>query len=118
MVMVGKAIRYITAIDEFGTATGGCATTMRTGMGRRVEEEREWDDEESEEDEGDESLDGEEEPTIPCSYCRQEIYEDSVRCPHCGQYLSEEDLSASRKPWWIILGVVLCILVVWFWIAH
>jgi hypothetical protein len=94
---------------------------MGMAMGRRVQEEAEWDDEGWEEDdsESDDWNDGEEEePTIPCPYCRREIHEDSVRCPLCGQYLSDEDLPASRKPWWIILGVVLCILVIWFWIAH
>jgi hypothetical protein len=43
------------------------------------------------------------------------LYEDSVRCPHCGMYLSEED-TPSRKPWWIILGVLICLAVTLYWI--
>lgn len=87
-------------------------------MAWRVEDEAEWDEEGWEGDESVGQSDEEDEPTIPCPYCRREIYEDSVRCPHCGQYISEEDASPGRKPWWVILGVVLCLLVIWLWIAH
>ena len=59
----------------------------------------------------------EEDDTIPCPHCRQPIYEDSVRCPHCESYLSEEDVPA-RKPWWLILGVVVCLLIVYMWIRQ
>lgn len=58
------------------------------------------------------------ESTILCPYCRCEIFEDSPRCPHCGEYISDEDFSLRRKPWWIILGVLLCLLVIWVWVAQ
>jgi hypothetical protein len=77
-------------------------------MSRRFVEEEDWGDEDGE--------DGE--PTIPCPYCREEMFEDSPRCPHCGQYISEEDASAGQKPWWIIVGVVLCLIVIAIWIAQ
>jgi predicted nucleic acid-binding Zn ribbon protein len=86
-------------------------------MGRRTEEEAEWDNEGWDGDESDEEG-NDEEPTIPCPYCRREIHEESQQCPHCGQYISEEDASARRKPWWIIIGVLLCLLVIWCWIAR
>ena len=60
---------------------------------------------------------GDKEDTIPCPYCRQPIHEDSVRCPHCENYLSDEDVP-SRKPWWLILGVVVCLLIVYMWIRQ
>ena len=69
-----------------------------------LEEEAEWVDED--------------EPTIPCPYCRREIFEDSPQCPHCGQYISEEDAPAARRPWWIIVGVLLCLLVTWLWMTR
>lgn len=57
------------------------------------------------------------EPRVPCPYCRREIHEDAQRCPYCERYISAEDSPAGRKPWWIILGVVLCLLMVlgWLW---
>lgn len=77
-------------------------------MPRRVAEEADWEDEDSSDDE---------EETISCPYCKRQIHEDSVRCPHCEQYLSEEDAPPSRKPWWIIVGVLLCLYAVYRWIV-
>jgi hypothetical protein len=72
----------------------------------------EWDDDtedwDSEEDE---------EPTIECPYCGREVHEDSQRCPHCESYLSEEDAPPARKPWWIILGTLVCLYIVYRWIV-
>jgi hypothetical protein len=74
-------------------------------MPRRHMDEDDWDG--SDEDE----------PTVPCPYCKREIHEDSQRCPHCENYLSEEDAPPSRKPWWLILGVIVCLYLVYRWIA-
>lgn len=59
----------------------------------------------------------EDEPTVPCPYCGREIHEDAQRCPYCEQYISAEDAPAGPKPWWIVLGVILCLLMVlgWLW---
>jgi hypothetical protein len=73
-------------------------------MSRRTADEDEWDEDDDE-------------PTVPCPYCRREILEDSVRCPHCEQYLSAEDEPPARKPWWLVLGVLLCLYLVYRWIA-
>jgi hypothetical protein len=68
---------------------------------------------------GDDYLDendgDDEEPTVPCPYCKREILEDVVRCPYCENYLSTEDAPPAPKPWWILLGVVLVLLVVYLW---
>jgi len=69
-----------------------------------------WNDDEDQEE-------GDEDTTIPCPYCRHPIYEDSQRCPHCGNYISEEDAPAARKPWWIIVGALLGLYVVYRWIV-
>ena len=61
--------------------------------------------------------DEDEEPTVPCPYCRREIHEDSQRCPYCENYLSAEDAPPTRKPWWIIIGAALCLFAVYRWIA-
>ena len=60
--------------------------------------------------------DEDEEATVPCPYCRCPMHEDSTRCPHCGNYISDEDAVPARKPWWIILGVVLALYVVYRWL--
>ena len=83
-------------------------------MARRLAEDEEWDDDES--DEGDdEEASGDDEPTIPCPYCKRQIHEDSQRCPYCDHYISEEDAPPARKPWWIILGTLLCLYIVYRW---
>ena len=77
-------------------------------MGRYLEDSDDWSDDD---DWGDDSDDS----TIPCPSCGKEIYEDSPRCPHCGQYITEED-APTRQPWWIILGVILCLCAAAVWI--
>jgi len=54
---------------------------------------------------------------IPCPYCGREILEESERCPHCEHYISREDAPPARKPIWILVGVVLCLYVVFRWIV-
>jgi hypothetical protein len=59
----------------------------------------------------------EDDVTIPCPYCRRQIHEDAERCPYCEQYISAEDAPAQAKPWWIVLGVVLCLVVLLWWVV-
>lgn len=58
--------------------------------------------------------DGPETDLMGCPYCKKSIHGDSVRCHHCGQYLSEED-SDPGKPWWVILGAIVCLAVALVW---
>lgn len=62
-----------------------------------------WSEQEfsGEDDRGDE--------TIPCAECGAEIYEDSVQCPHCGVYITDQsttNLWTDRPVWWILLGLL------------
>ncbi len=54
--------------------------------------------------------------SMPCPHCFGTIYDDSERCPHCGLYLSRED-RPFRPPWWILMGVCICLLIVARWIV-
>jgi DNA-directed RNA polymerase subunit RPC12/RpoP len=72
-------------------------------MPRRAADEEDWEDDE--------------EPTISCPYCGAEIHEDAQRCPYCENYISEEDSPPGRKPWWLLVGVLLCLYAVYRWIA-
>ncbi len=60
--------------------------------------------------------DSHDDETVPCPYCREPVYEGAERCPHCEQYISEEDSPSSPKPRWIILGCVICLIIVGWWI--
>ena len=80
-------------------------------MARRVALEDDWDDDEEDWDDDDEA------DTIPCPYCQRQIHEDAERCPYCEHYISDEDAPPPRKPWWIVIGTLLCFYVVYRWVA-
>jgi hypothetical protein len=73
-----------------------------------------WDDDED--DIGEDSDDWDDEPTVPCPYCRREILEDSPRCPYCERYISEKDHAAPRKPVWVILTALFCLGIAIWWV--
>lgn len=80
------------------------------------DEEDEWDGENF--DEEDSFSRDDDEPTIACPYCGEEVHEDSPRCPNCENYLSQEDAptTAANKPWWFLLGAGLGLLVFLRWL--
>lgn len=59
--------------------------------------------------------DEDEDTTAPCPYCQSLIHEDAEWCPSCGKYLSRED-SPYRKPWWLLAGVVVCLVLILGWV--
>ncbi len=85
-------------------------------MTHRVLEEDEW-----EEDDGDEEAwaadDDDDESIKSCPYCHRQVHEQAIRCPYCENYLSKEDAPATRKPWWMILGALLCLYALYRWIV-
>jgi hypothetical protein len=54
--------------------------------------------------------------TIPCPYCRRAIHEEAERCPYCEHYLSQEDTPPGPKPWWLVAGVLVCLVIVALWV--
>lgn len=52
---------------------------------------------------------------MPCPHCLAVISDESERCPACGNYLSEED-APRRQPWWVLLGVLICLALTLYWI--
>jgi predicted nucleic acid-binding Zn ribbon protein len=62
--------------------------------------------------------DDEGEATVGCPYCNEQIHEDSQRCPHCENYISEEDAPPGRKPRWIVVGLVICLIIAVMWIVN
>lgn len=81
-----------------------------------------WSDDDDADDWSDDDFDDydveddDEEPTVPCPYCRREVHEDAQRCPHCERYISREDAPPSRKPLWIIATAILCLYLMLRWI--
>jgi len=65
------------------------------------DDDEDWDEGESAwEDDDSESAVSE------CPKCGAEIYEDAVRCPLCGEYVTHSTASWSQRPmWWRVLGL-------------
>jgi hypothetical protein len=55
--------------------------------------------------------------TVACPACRRPVFEQAEWCPHCENYISQED-APSRQPWWIVAGVVVCLGVIVFGIWY
>lgn len=77
------------------------------------DEPDDWDDDHEDDESAWEPDD--EEPTVPCPYCRREMLEDSPRCPHCERYISGEDHAASGRPAWVVITAVLCLAMALAW---
>ena len=78
--------------------------------------DEDWDDDEVDAYYGDGLDDPDDEPTVPCPYCRRDILEDSPRCPYCERYISEEDHAAASKPLWVIATALVCLAIA-LWLA-
>jgi ferredoxin-thioredoxin reductase catalytic subunit len=80
-----------------------------------------WEDDEDVEPETVDEANYDEDVDIssPCPYCGKQMFDDTPRCPHCGNYISEEDSPedrpGDRKPMWIIIAAVLCLIAALFW---
>ena len=53
--------------------------------------------------------------TAPCPTCGKTKFEDCERCPHCGNYASEED-APYRKPPWLVIGAIVGLAIVLWWV--
>jgi uncharacterized protein (DUF983 family) len=68
-------------------------------------------------DDADDEFDSEEDDksTIACPNCHKQVYDDAEQCPYCGHYISDQDWS-SGKPLLVVVGMILCLLVVFYWL--
>lgn len=60
------------------------------------------------EDDTYDQVDDEEPEYRECPHCRADVYEDAVRCPFCGEYISRSS-NQFAKSWWVyaIVGLLL-----------
>ena len=66
------------------------------------------DDPEDDWDEGDDAWEDDESEAalVECPKCGADVYEDAVRCPICGEYITHSRSVWHGRPiWWRILGV-------------
>jgi zinc-ribbon domain len=73
------------------------------------DDEDDWDDDEEDD------LDDDDHSTITCPNCRKSVYDDVEQCPYCGHFISDEERSGG-KSLLVIVGVILCLAVVVFWL--
>lgn len=66
-------------------------------------------DAEAEEESFDEDAD--DDGLMPCPYCGAAIYDDSLRCPKCENYLSDAERTTTLQPRWIVVTAVVLIVV-------
>ena len=76
----------------------------------RDDEDDDWDD-----DEAEFGADSDDEPTVSCPYCRQEMLEDSPQCPSCKRFISAEDHAQPRQPAWVIITALACLAMAIWW---
>ena len=76
--------------------------------------EGDWDGDEAD-DEGDEGDEGDDESTVPCPFCRREMFEDSPQCPSCGEYVSAADFARNGRPRWVLVTAAVCLAVAVLW---
>ena len=51
--------------------------------------------------------DDDESELLPCPNCGAEVYEDALRCPVCGDYITfGTNVWSGRYWWWIVLGLL------------
>jgi hypothetical protein len=51
---------------------------------------------------------------VRCPACRGLIWAEVDVCPRCGHFILEDD--TRTRPWWLIVGVLACLLVTLYWI--
>ena len=64
----------------------------------------------------DEFADGPELDQVPCPSCGRMIYDDTDKCPHCGDWVMPMASAAARRPtwiWWTALVLAAVMLITW-----
>lgn len=81
-------------------------------------DDREWerhdyDQDDDIDDEDDSSADDDD--LLPCPHCGAAIYEQSEKCPKCGEYVDPDAADRGSKPIWIVMTLLMLIAVFLFY---
>lgn len=72
-----------------------------------MEIEESWDDEYEEEWDAPYDDEDDDDYTVECPECGTDVYEDAEQCPACGNYIVHSTSVWSGRPsWWIVLGLL------------
>ena len=76
-------------------------------------DDRDWErhdyDQDDDVDEVEDSYGSDDDDLLPCPHCGAAIYEQSEKCPKCGEYVDPD--AQHRKPLWIVLTLLVLIAV-------
>ncbi|HYO23423.1 MAG TPA: hypothetical protein VEQ85_00580 [Lacipirellulaceae bacterium] len=53
---------------------------------------------------------------VDCPQCGRGVYEDAPYCPYCDCDL-EDHAARPRRRWWVILGLMACVYILYRWIT-
>ncbi len=53
-----------------------------------------------------------------CPACHGPVHEETVKCPHCGDWITPVERSASRRGTVILIIVVLMVILALAWVLH
>lgn len=59
------------------------------------------------EDEFDEDEDEQDDGYIPCPHCGELMLEAADYCPSCERWITSEEISQTRRPWWIVVVILI-----------
>jgi hypothetical protein len=85
-------------------------------MPRRPTEEPDETDDWDEDDLPDGVYHDEDVATVPCPYCKREIFEEAQWCPHCENHVSQEDAPPSQRSWFWIVMMLLALAAAFWWV--
>jgi hypothetical protein len=47
---------------------------------------------------------------VPCPFCGRSVYEFADVCPGCGNFIGGADDPTPHRSWWMIAGLLLCLI--------
>jgi len=67
-------------------------------------------------DRDDDDGDGSPDETEPCPFCKKPVHETADVCPYCRNFISLDE--PQRKPWWVFVVLLLCLLAMLMWVVR